>query len=204
MASETALILLAAGGSSRMGSPKQLLAYGGRPLLRHAAKTALASACDPVVVVLGAHLDAVGEVLAGLAVEIVINHRWAEGIGTSIRAGVEAAKRHRVDAAILALADQPLVGRRVFDDLLAARRESGRGIIASRYENTVGVPALFARSLFPQLLALPPDQGCKGVILAHAADAVFVACPQAAIDVDTRADYLALAAAPHAIGAAGK
>jgi molybdenum cofactor cytidylyltransferase len=186
------LILLAAGGSSRMGSPKQLLRYRGEPLIRRAARIALGSALRPVIAVLGAHAERIRPLLADLPVDVVVNARWAEGVGTSIRAGVELARSHGLAGVVLALADQVRVTAEMFDRLLAAQRESGLPIAASRYGGTMGVPALFAREMFPRLLALAPDQGCKGLILAHAARAVHVDCPEAEADVDTPEDYSAL------------
>src|SRR5580704_14397123 len=104
-----ALVLLAAGGSTRMGSPKQLLPYQGRPLIRHAAETALASGCHPVMVVLGSHAAEIRAALEGLDVVVVENTEWEKGIGTSIRAGISGAEIMACDGAVLALADQPLI-----------------------------------------------------------------------------------------------
>ena len=159
---DVAAVLLAAGGSQRMGSPKQLLLHRGQPLVARAAAVLLASACRPVLVVLGAHATGARAALAGLPVDFVDNPRWAAGVGTSIAAGIAAAAAHGVTGAVLALADQAPVG--AGDARSAARRATGRraaAIVASRYAGTVGVPAYFAAEVFPRLLALAPDQGCK-------------------------------------------
>lgn len=190
----TGLILLAAGSSERMGASKQLLEYRGRPLVRHAAAAALQSRCRPVIVVLGARASAVREALAGLPVECVENPRWAEGMGTSIQAGLRAAIAHEVDGVVLALADQPLVTAGSYDRLTAAHAASGKAIAASEYSGTVGVPAFFAAECFPELEALAPGQGCKDLILAHAS-AARVACPEAGTDIDTPSEYARLNAA---------
>lgn len=184
---KTTLLLLAAGNSTRMGSPKQLLDYGGVPLLRHAARQALDSRCDRVIVVLGADSDAVRRALFSLPVDVVENPRWDEGMGTSIQAGLRAVKD--ADAAILALADQPLVTAAVYDRLIRQHELSGQPIVTSQYAGTVGVPVLFAKSLFGPLLALKPSQGCKGVILAHLDQSLRIDCPEAEADVDTPQDY---------------
>lgn len=192
--SNTAIILLAAGNSSRMGSAKQLLDFHGQPLLRHAAETALASGCSPVVVVLGARAMELRLALEGLPVEIAFNERWPEGMGTSIQAGLRALEGTDVAGAVIALADQPFVTAGILASLPARHQATGKSIVAARYSGTVGVPVYFARCAFPWLAALEPHQGCKGVILGHPQDHLFVDCPEAAIDIDTPSDYnLALA-----------
>jgi molybdenum cofactor cytidylyltransferase len=188
------LILLAAGSSTRMGEPKQLLNYRGKALVRHAVDTALASACSPVIVVLGATAGAVGQAIRDLPVATVENPRWAEGMGTSIQTGVRAAAVRELDGVILALADQPLVTAEIYNRLMAQHESTGKPIVTSEYAGTVGVPVLFAKEYFQHLLALRPEQGCKGVILAHEASALRIACPEAEADIDTPVDYQRLAA----------
>jgi molybdenum cofactor cytidylyltransferase len=181
--------MLAAGNSSRMGSPKQLLDYGGKPLLRHAVDVALASMCRHVIVVLGARALELRPALEGLPVTILENPRWEEGMGTSIQTGVERAQAEGLDGVILALADQPLVTPGILDRLAHTHTETGQPIVAAQYAGTVGVPVFFAREFFPNLLALKPAQGCKGVILSHAGNAIYLDCPEAETDVDTPQDY---------------
>lgn len=183
------LVLLAAGNSSRMGSAKQLLAYRGRALVRHAAEIALASVCDPVVVVVGARTPEVRQALAGLKLEIVENPRWAEGMGTSIQVGVSAAANSPLDGVVLALADQPRVTATVLDRLVEAHRDTGRPIVASGYAGTAGVPAFFARTLFEELLALHSGAGAKPLITRDPHRLAVLDCPEAALDVDTPEDY---------------
>lgn len=172
-----------------MGAAKQLLEFRGKPMLRHAAETAQRSGCDPVIVVLGAHERECRAALAGLPVEIVVNERWPEGMGTSIQAGLRAIADRDAGGAILALADQPFVTPGFLSGLIARHAESGKPIVASQYSGTAGVPVFFARSAFPLLLALQPNQGCKGAILGNPADALLVDCPEAAVDIDTPEDY---------------
>lgn len=176
-----------------MGSPKQLLDYGGRPLLRHAAEVALRSICPSnTIVVLGARAEELRHALASLPVTILENRCWQEGIGTSIHTGVAHAEAAGLDGVILALADQPFITAESLDRLIYTYLETGRPIVAAQYAGTVGVPVFFAREYFPKLLALKPQQGCKGVILAHAQDTFYVDCPEAEIDIDTPQDYLAI------------
>jgi molybdenum cofactor cytidylyltransferase len=185
----SAAILLAAGSSTRMGRAKQLLDFRGKPLVRHAAESAIAAGCDPVIVVLGSGEREIRPALAGLPVEIVVNDRWPEGMGTSIQAGLRALEDREVSGAILALSDQPFVTPGCLSGLVDRHRESGTRIVAARYSGTVGVPVFFARDAFPLLMALKPDQGCKGVILGHPEEAELVDCPAAAMDIDTPEDY---------------
>ena len=185
-------IVLAAGSSTRMGAPKQLLEYQGRPLVRHAAQVALAAGCEPVIVVLGSRAGEIRQAFDGLRVEITVNPRWQEGMGTSIQAGL-AALGPRGDTAILTLGDQPLVTPRFLRKLREIHAASEQPIVAAWYSGTVGVPALFARAAFRKLQALGPDQGCKGVILKNQVQATFVDCPEAALDIDTPDDYQRIA-----------
>ena len=187
------IVLLAAGGSTRMGSPKQLLPYRGRPLLRHATEVALAAECGPVIVVLGSQPDEIALALAGLPVEMVVNPRWEEGMGTSIHAGVEAAQSRGLDGIILGLGDQPLVTAGLLNRLVREHLRTGQPIIASAYAGTVGVPVFFSRKFFPPLMELKPEQGCKGLILKHEDQAILLDCPQAEADIDTPDEYARLA-----------
>ncbi|MGX2038912.1 nucleotidyltransferase family protein [Methylocaldum sp. MU1018] len=188
------LVLLAAGGSRRLGEPKQLLAWRGESLLRRAAKAALASRCAPVVVVLGANAEALGNELAGLRLSSVINPDWEEGIGGSIRSGLAALGETapELDAVLLALCDQALIEHRHLNGLIEAFRVSRPAVVASRYGDAFGAPALFHRPLFGDLDGLAGDQGAKKIILRHLESAVFVDLPEASLDIDTAEDYARL------------
>jgi len=176
-----------------MGSPKQLLAYQGRPLIRHAAETALASGCDPVMVVLGSNAGEIRAALEGLDVVVVENTDWEKGIGSSIRAGISGAEIMGCDGAVLALADQPLITAEILKRLVEEHEETGRPIIASEYSGTVGVPAFFTREFFPKLTSLLPSEGCQAVILANLEQSIRISCPEAETDIDTPGDYRSVA-----------
>lgn len=188
------LILLAAGGSSRLGHPKQLLPYRGRTLLRHAAETALASVCRPIVAVLGAQADHLRPEMAGLEVLIVENPGWEEGMGSSIRIGLAALEMSAPDVSgvLLMLCDQPLLSPKALDALVRSHLDTGSPLVASEYGGTRGVPAFFSRALFPELRALKDAQGARAVIAAHASEAVTLPLPAGVWDVDTAADYARL------------
>jgi molybdenum cofactor cytidylyltransferase len=189
-----AIIVLAAGGSTRLGRPKQLLAYHGRTLLRHSVEQALASACRPVIVVLGAEAEACTQAIAGLDVRIAINAAWADGMGSSIRVGMTALLREAPDtsAVVIMLCDQPLVTGAFLDELARLHADTGRSTIAAEYAGQPGVPALFARARFDELARLDGASGAKRLLRDASAETLTVPCPEAAVDVDTAADYEAL------------
>lgn len=191
-------VVLAAGASSRMGTPKQLLRFGGQTLLRRAALAALGAGCRPVVVVTGAHAELTRGELVGLEVREALNAAWETGMASSIRAGLAALAEAdpATAAAVLLLCDQPFVNAGTVAALVAAHRADGRPVVASRYGGGFGVPALFARPLFAELSRLEGAAGAKSVVERHAAEAHFVPFPEAEIDVDTPDDFSRLVSAP--------
>jgi xanthine/CO dehydrogenase XdhC/CoxF family maturation factor/CTP:molybdopterin cytidylyltransferase MocA len=186
----TGIVILAAGGSSRMGGPKQLLDFQGRSLLHRAAGTALEAGCGPVVVVVGAGADRMREELAGLPVRIVRNEDWSEGLSTSVKAGL-AALEGEVEAVIFVPCDQPGVDAGVLNALVAARERSGRGIVVSGYGGAWGAPMLLEASYWPEVRKLTGDRGAQKVAYAHADEVECVPFPHGTFDIDTPADYKA-------------
>jgi molybdenum cofactor cytidylyltransferase len=183
-------VVLAAGASTRMGTPKQLLRLGDRTLLRRTVDTVLASPAWPVAVVLGAHGDSVRPEIARLPVMAVENPDWAEGLASSIRAGVRVLDSfsQSLDAAILILADQPRLSTAALCRLAEAAVHGG-SIVAAHYGGHPGPPALFARRHFPELLALSGGEGARLLFTRHPAELLAVPLPELAIDLDTPADY---------------
>jgi molybdenum cofactor cytidylyltransferase len=182
-------LLLAAGGSSRLGRPKQLVEFEGKTLIRRAAEALIDAGCAPVIVVLGAELDGSTKALDGLAAEIVVNEDWANGMGSSIACGMRAVESHtsKPDALLLSLCDQPHVNAahlRKFIDTFATTRSD---VISAYYDDVAGVPALFSSSLFPSLCSLKGEKGAREII-RNSPDAVTIPLPEAAIDVDTDKD----------------
>lgn len=187
---QVAVAVLAAGGSSRMGRPKQLLPFCGRSLLRHAAEVALAADCGPVVAVLGANAGALRAELNGLPVEVVVNREWESGPGTSVRAAADAVEAMSgVAALVFLLCDQPLVSAEHVRQLIGASRASGVPMAASGYAGALGVPALFARECFHALRALDPAAGAKQLLARQPGAVAAVPLPDGAIDLDTPEDY---------------
>ena len=191
MTDAVGLILLAAGGSTRLGHPKQLLPYRGRTLLRHAAETALASLCRPITVVLGAEADRLRPELVGLEVILAENTGWAQGMGSSIRAGLTALETAAPGLAgvVMMLCDQPLITSGALNTLVQTYRDTGHSLVASEYDGTRGVPAFFSRALFPELSALSKAQGAKQIIARHAVATIALPLPTGIWDIDTAADY---------------
>ena len=173
----TAAVILAAGASSRMGGPKQILEYGGLSLLRRAALAALDAGCEPVVVVTGAHAELSRRELHDLAVQAVTNAEWRTGMASSLRAGVlHVATDPNAETLIVMVCDQPHVSADVLRGLVAAHASTGKPIVACGYAGTLGVPALFARSVWPECSSVTgpcrskaghrdgPLQGARGVL----------------------------------------
>jgi molybdenum cofactor cytidylyltransferase len=192
-------VILAAGASTRMGQPKQLLRIGERTLLRRTVDTVLASPAWPVVVVLGAHAAAIRPEIVRLPVLIVENLEWEEGLASSIRAGVRVLESFSLslEAAMLVLCDQPHLSPGAITRLVDAYATSGKSIVASRYvrpdsdrgEGHPGPPALFARSHFHELMELRGSGGARPLLGRHAANLAIVDFPELAVDLDTIEDY---------------
>ncbi len=178
---KVAAAILAAGSSSRLGRPKQLVPHRDSTLVRETAQCALA-ACDPVAVVLGAHADEVATALDGLAVELIANFAWHEGIASSIRVAASWAQGVGVNALALLVCDQPRLTADHIRALVSAHRAS-RVTVASLYSGRLGVPAVFGRSQFAALLGLTGDAGAR-YLISRDASATALDWPDGAIDVD--------------------
>ncbi len=192
-------VVLAAGSSSRMGSPKQTLRFRGESLLRRAALAALDAGCRPVVVVTGAHAELSRRELDELDVQEVFNASWETGMASSVRAGIEGlvSSDANVDAAVFMLCDQPHVTAELISTLMASHRATGRPVIASTYGGSFGVPALFSRTLFAELTRLEGMSGAKEIIKRHASEAHLLSFPGGEVDVDTPDDFSRLTVHDH-------
>lgn len=189
-------VVLAAGSSSRMGSPKQTLQFRGESLLRRAVLAALDAGCRPVVVVTGAYAELSRREFEGLDVREVLNTGWETGMASSVRAGIEGLvdEDANVSAAVLLLCDQPHVTARIISALVESHRATGKAIVASVYGGSFGVPALFSRMLFAELTRLEGVSGAKEIIKRYASDTHFLPFQRGEVDVDTPDDFARLIA----------
>ncbi|MGI9036712.1 MAG: nucleotidyltransferase family protein [Pyrinomonadaceae bacterium] len=186
------IVILAAGASTRLGRPKQLLKFQGKSLISRAAETAIAADCGNVVVVLGANAEVVKKEIENLPLEIAFNENWQSGLSSSIKIGLKKLLEieNNLSAVVLTLGDQPLVDAEIILRLVKTRRKTQKMIAACEYENATGVPAIFSREMFAELLNLQTDAGARVLIKKYAASEVAkIAVPEAAIDIDTMEDY---------------
>jgi molybdenum cofactor cytidylyltransferase len=191
-------VILAAGGATRFGAPKQLALFQGESLVRKAARTALIAECSPVVIVCGKQIEAIETILEDLPVKVVLNTRWNHGIGTSICRGVEAALEERPapSALVLMTCDQPFVTPRTISCLAAAAAATNRSIAASSYGNSLGIPAFFHANWFSTLRQLPAQAGAKCLLTLHREQVTAVDFPEGAYDIDCPGDLERFAALP--------
>lgn len=188
----TAAIVLAAGAAARFGRAKQLADVGGEVMVARACRVALEAGLSPVIVVCGARADDVLEAVAALDVRCVKNERWADGLSSSIRRGVDAvATAAPGEPAAILLADQPLVDSVHIIALLEARASAGTLISATEGDGRRGAPAVFDARMFDDLRALEGDRGA-GSLLATATSIAWVANDRAMTDVDSPEDLESL------------
>lgn len=185
-----AAVILAAGDSSRLGRPKQLIRVEGMSLLRRAAVIACASHAAEVIALLGHDPTAMRRELDGLRVRVLENPEWHEGISSSIRAAVRGLPPAS-DGVLFLTCDQPRLTGEHLDALMGAFARSPGSPVASGYGGTAGVPALFPRALFGELLLLDGDRGAQRVALAHERELVVIPWPDGSFDVDTAPDLSA-------------
>ncbi|MBW3128781.1 nucleotidyltransferase family protein [Hymenobacter profundi] len=188
------VLLLAAGSSSRLGRPKQLLPYEGQSLLRRAATTAVEAVLGPVVVVTGALHEELLPELADLAVQTVHCPTWQTGMGASLKTGLAELQQHQPapTSVLVLLCDQPHITSTLLRQLVVAQLATQQPIVATEYGSVRGVPVLFGESVLPLLQALPDAAGAQQLLRQHPEWVATVPFPAGAVDVDTEAQYAAL------------
>jgi molybdenum cofactor cytidylyltransferase len=186
---KTGIILLAAGSSSRLGRAKQLIEFQGKTLIKKAIDEANKSQADCLVVVLGANADLIQTGFDPSSASYTINSDWQQGMSSSMQAGLRfLMEKEEINQVLLMLCDQPFVDTSLLDQLITSKETSGKGIVAAAYSNTLGVPALFDKHYFEELLQLNGSEGAKKVIFNHQAEVHALDFPLGAVDLDTEED----------------
>ncbi len=185
------IVILAAGNSSRLGEPKQLLQFQGKSLIRHITEAAVEIVGNNTIVVTGANSELIETESAHLPCQLVFNADWQDGMSASIKTGIDALQSTypHVKGAILAVSDQPFVSAGTFNALINTFEETAKGIIASKYSDSLGTPAFFTAFYFPALLQLTGAEGAKKLFKRNADDVFAYPFPQGSIDIDTQEDY---------------
>lgn len=188
------IVVLAAGASIRLGKPKQLLQFNEKSLLGHVADAAVNSNANNVIVVLGANADMIAKEIDKIKFHVIVNAEWEEGMASSVRIGLKTLQKlsPSVDAVIFMVCDQPFVTSSVLNDLINTQNATGKAIVTCNYGETIGPPALFHKSLFPELMQLRGDAGARKIIQQHGDDVATVLFTKGKIDIDTKEDYEAL------------
>ena len=180
-------VVLAAGGSTRLGRPKQLLTCDGETLVHRAARLALASGASRVLVIVGAQADDVVSAVRDLPVECVVNARWSDGLAGSVCIAAEALD-HATGATLLLACDQPALEVTHLQRLLEAARRTASSSAATRLGDRVGIPAVVAPGMLQAALAVQGDRGLRDALNAPNADVIGCDAPDLALDIDTPED----------------
>lgn len=185
------IIILAAGNSSRLGEPKQLLKYQNKSLIQHVAESAIEAVGESVVVVTGSNYNLVTDELNGMLVHFAYNNDWQEGMASSIRTGVHKllSINSSISGIIIAVSDQPFITSNLFLNLIAIADTSNNHIVASHYDDSIGTPALFKTKYFDFLLNLKGAEGARKLLKRFEDDITIISFPMGGIDIDTQEDY---------------
>lgn len=188
----TGIILLAAGSSARMGSPKQLLPYQDKTLLERILETSLqVFERNHIILVLGSRYEEISASIKKYNVPIHLNQDWKTGIASSIQSGLQALLSNVPDLerCFISVCDQPYLNAGIFHEMRILQDASSKEIIACEYADTLGVPALFSKKYFDDLVHLTGDQGAKKIIHKNMKDVYSFPFEKGAIDIDTKSDY---------------
>lgn len=188
---KTAILILAAGNSSRLGKPKQMLGYKDSTLLKNTIAEASLVSEAKIIVITGANHQLIEEDLDPSRIKIVYNPDWEFGMSSSIVNGLQSVLRlyPEIENCIFAVCDQPYVSSVIFENLIQEHYKTGKGIAASEYAGTLGTPVLFNKKYFSALLELKGQEGAKKIINIFSDDRVSVVFEKGNIDIDTEEDY---------------
>lgn len=187
----TGIIILAAGNSSRLGQPKQLLRYKDTTFLEYIIGEASVIKEAAVIVVTGANHELIEKEIDASKIKIAFNPDWESGMSSSINTGLNKALQlfPEIEKCILAVCDQPFVSHSIFENLITEYHKTKKGIVASAYAETVGTPVLFAKEYFNELLRLKGQEGAKKIINRFLEDTASIPFEKGNIDIDTEEDY---------------
>lgn len=188
----TAIIILAAGASSRMGAPKQLLLVDGKTLIKRICETAMDTPCHPIVTVLGANRNLIRQETERMPITVIDNPQWENGMSSSIKMGLAGAymTEKAIEAAIFLTVDMPYVSAELINKMIEkADSDEKIEIVACKYDSQMGIPVLFKRSLFTDLLELTGDEGAKKVVIKNKDKTAFIDFPEGKLDLDTIDEY---------------
>lgn len=188
------IVILAAGSSSRLGEPKQLLQYDNKNLLQNAIDAAVNSDADHVIVVLGANAEEVYHEIDRSKTHVLVNAEWEEGMASSVRNGMNEllSISPSIAIVILMVCDQPYVSSELLNAIINRYQQTGKKIVACDYGETTGPPALFCKTFFDELMQLKGDAGARKIIRQNDSELITVPFPEGKIDIDTKEDYDAL------------
>jgi molybdenum cofactor cytidylyltransferase len=188
-----ASVILAAGASTRLGQPKQLLRIDGESLLHRTIRMAAEAGYNPIFVVLGYESDRMRQDISGLRSKIVLNPEWQSGMGSSLRCGITALMKENPlpERTLLLLSDQAKLSAGILSELMQRTAEGSSLVAASRYAGRLGVPAIFRKDLYPELLKVEGDQGARSVIEKYSHQTAVIDFPEGSVDIDTPQDLLA-------------
>lgn len=188
---KTGIVILAAGNSSRLGQPKQLLEYKNATLLHNTIKEALLVPNSTIIVVTGSNTELIENGLNFHEIKTCFNSEWESGISTSIAKGLKELLTLYPDceSCIFAVCDQPYLTSNIFKDLIQHYQNDEKGIAASAYSETLGTPVLFNEKYFDELLELQGHEGAKKIINRFIDDVIAVPFEKGNIDIDTIEDY---------------
>jgi molybdenum cofactor cytidylyltransferase len=184
------LIILAAGNSSRLGSPKQLLKFNNETLLQNTVDAALKSQIDQVVVVIGAYKNEILHQFKNDAVKVLINDNWSLGMGNSLKFALNNCDQITNNQyVIVCVSDQPHLSSQIINNLISKFHTSQKGIVACSYNDTLGVPVLFDSKYFAEILKMKDEEGAKKIVFQHLDDVEMVDFSLGHVDIDTLDDY---------------
>jgi len=188
------IIMLAAGASRRMGKPKQLLKIDNQTLIERAIAITQALDNQHTVVVLGANAEKITPFISTLpTLDFIINEHWEQGMGTTLKAGVEffLSKKMDLSAVIVMVCDQPYLSSKKLQELVDTYHETKANIVTTTYNNIKGVPALFSKDLFDKLIGLNKDEGARKIIKKYTGAIETIDFPKGIYDLDTPEAYQA-------------